>query len=393
MTSTRDINDTASNEDREEENENNEPPSPSPEEEGAHSSEGEESPPAEEGYLERSDENNEVGEAEGEKQEPPSPEGEAAPQAEDDLERSRGKRRRLVLFIVLFSALLLTGLIFLIFLIKENPSGGSSAKDFDDLPYSFVQHLWDTNGTKNGLRLEILNSLDDSWQVEFQKAVYDWDNGDPDALTLTTKRVVDSSCQSVPGVIKVCNADYGKTGWRALGEQTIDNMAGFILTSVVKLNEYYLSNDTEAMRQYVMCGQIGRGIGLPSTDEDFLNTDLGNCLDTTITPENNTKPDYSNYARLEALYGVVNKSRSLLLRSVGSDNDNAQAHPSLNPRLLSAYQEAMVNLQQDMFTTNHGEQSESSAGWRLLESYRGGRKFGRDLGEGLMLNVNFLHPL
>jgi hypothetical protein len=97
---------------------------------------------------------------------------------------------------------------------------------------------------------------------------------------------------------------------------------------------------------------------------------------------------------LESLYGVVNASRRLLLRSVGSDDDNAQvAHPSLNPRLLSAYQEAMVTLEQDMFTTSHGEQSDSSAGWRLLESHRGGRKFGRDLGEGLMLNVNFLDPL
>lgn len=241
---------------------------------------------------------------------------------------------------------------------------------------------WNNGGRQNGLRLELVNACDDSWQVEFHKVVYDWDNGDPDALTLTTTRVdVDHSCSPMDGVMKVCNGNYGETGWLGIN-MIISNERTGIRNSVAKMNEYYLKNAGEAARQYTMCHEIGHGFGLPHTDENFDNTDLGNCLDYTRHPEHNLHPDYSNFARLESLYGLV--SRRFLLRSPGSDN--ARAHPPLNPRLLSASQEAMVELEQDMFTTNYG-------GWRLLESHRQGRKFGRYLGEGYMLHVNVLHPL
>ena len=72
--------------------------------------------------------------------------------------------------------------------------------------------LWETNGT--GLTLEMWNALDDSWNVIFALAVNDWNNGLPDALSLITKKVDrDKKCKPVDGVMKVCNDDYGETGW------------------------------------------------------------------------------------------------------------------------------------------------------------------------------------
>lgn len=282
---------------------------------------------------------------------------------------------------------------------------------------------WNTDGQNNGLRLTIVNALDDDWQVEFQSAVYDWENGDPDALTLTTSKVdVDSSCSPINGVMKVCNGNYGETGWLGINGIITTQRTGIIQNSVAKMNEYYLSNAGDAERQYTMCHEIGHGFGLPHTDENFDNADLGNCLDYTRNPENNLHPDDSNFARLVSLYGrvVTTSGRRLLLRGsagagsnmddmdmnmdmdmdiaaprIPADEEDSTSTP-LNPRLLSAYQKAMVDLEQDMFTTDHhyaGEQSPSSSGWRLLESHRRGRKFERNLGEGFMLHVSVLHPL
>jgi hypothetical protein len=225
--------------------------------------------------------------------------------------------------------------------------------------------------------------LEDKWQVEFQKAVYDWDNGNPDALTLSTIRVdYDFSCSQVEGVMKVCNGNYGETGW--LGINIIaSTKAGIIVSSVAKMNEYYLTNAAEAQRQYTMCHEMGHGFGLPHTDENFDNADTGNCLDYTRNPQNNLLPGTINYDRLAALYGVV--SRRFLRRFY-----NRSANPPpLNPTFQSAYQGAMVELEQDISTTNHG--GKPSAGWTLLESHPRGSKFEKDLGEGHTLHVHVLN--
>ena len=50
-------------------------------------------------------------------------------------------------------------------------------------------YQWDTGGKREGLSLVIQNALDESWQDEFTLAIDDWENGDPDALTLTKKKV------------------------------------------------------------------------------------------------------------------------------------------------------------------------------------------------------------
>jgi len=119
--------------------------------------------------------------------------------------------------------------------------------------------LWPTSGT-GGLSLEILNALDSTWQKEFQNAVYDWDNGTPDALTLTVKKgTVDPSCTQVGGLQKVCNNNFGKTGWLGINEILQDTSTGFIQSSVAKMNEYYLHSANAAQRQYTMCHEVSRG--------------------------------------------------------------------------------------------------------------------------------------
>ena len=134
---------------------------------------------------------------------------------------------------------------------------------------------WQNQG--KGLRLEVLNALDDRWHINFEIAIDDWDSGDPDALSLFVTSVgIEPACRDVKGKLKVCNGDYGETKWRGINQVIIQN--GFIISSVAKLNEFYLNGADEAQRQYTMCHEIGHGFGLPHTDENFFNADLGNCM-------------------------------------------------------------------------------------------------------------------
>ena len=94
-------------------------------------------------------------------------------------------------------------------------------------------------------------------------AVSDWQESD--VLTLTTKRVaVDNSCGRVDGVMLVCNGNFGNTGWVGINEVEIEYSRqggpGFIVSSVAKMNEYYLNQADFAKRRYTMCHEIGESI-------------------------------------------------------------------------------------------------------------------------------------
>ena len=103
------------------------------------------------------------------------------------------------------------------------------------------------------LQLEIWNALDDDWQRIFNVVAQEWNSGSPDTLDLITKRVdVDPNCEPQIGVMKVCNNNYGDTGWLGLNEITIDQTTNSIISSVAKMNEYYLQNAEYDVRQYTM---------------------------------------------------------------------------------------------------------------------------------------------
>jgi hypothetical protein len=84
-------------------------------------------------------------------------------------------------------------------------------------PFSKVNeseaNRWPNDGS--GLDMQLVNCLDSFWYDYFDQAVQDWDNGSPDALTLSTEvGTPESECSAVDGIIKVCNGDYGETDWK-----------------------------------------------------------------------------------------------------------------------------------------------------------------------------------
>ena len=128
----------------------------------------------------------------------------------------------------------------------------SDPKLGDNTTYTWRSDL--VEPSNGGLHLTLRNALDDTWQQEFEDAISDWEESP--ALTLDPQRVeVDHDCNRVDGVMVVCNANFGETGWAGINENEISGEG--IMSSVAKMNEYYLRNANYDHRRYTMCHEVG----------------------------------------------------------------------------------------------------------------------------------------
>jgi len=308
-------------------------------------------------------------------------------------------------------------------------------------------NLW-TGYTKGsgGLYLELWNALDDSWQIEYAEAVSDWNTlCDPKVLVLTSKVVeVDNACSQADGVMKVCNGNYGESGWLGINEVLKSVPGGIIQSSIAKMNEHYLLNADYDERLYTMCHELGHGYGLPHTDENFNNKDLNNCLDYTNTPQNNLRPGTANCQRLFEMYGAVDGSRTRERRRISQQHaqrtlryrsdaeiyvdfgaedeetfdDDAQYYydyaRSEYPNMTAEYEHAMHELYHDIAQGNlmvEEQQQQQQADqevdgdisidiseqrgrgkWRCLRDHPRGGDFVRRLNNGFALEVHVLYP-
>jgi len=269
--------------------------------------------------------------------------------------------------------------------------------------------MWQSKGN-SGLQLKLLNALDDSWEEFLDVAVRDWENGQPDTLTLTVKRGdIDHACEPVDGLMKVCNGNYKETGWVGINMMSHTN-GGIIINSVAKMNEFYLLNSNDNERQYTMCHEIGHGFGLPHTDENFNNLDLGNCLDYTRFPQNNLHPDETNYNRLASFYGTVDgQDRDSFMgvrrRSANAwyDNISKQTDTIFSGKLKDKYKTAMSELEDELrqqVLSNSNTTSvvsirnseNVSRRWRLLKEHPLGGEYSRRLNKKYSLKAHVLYP-
>jgi hypothetical protein len=125
-------------------------------------------------------------------------------------------------------------------------------------PYDGKESIsqWPSNGA--GLKVTILNALDDRWSETFDTVVEDWEYGNPDAVTISVQKAdAERDCQPTMGSIKVCSGDYGDTNWRGLTELQLDGSSN-IASATIKLNEFYLNSMSKNVRQYTLCHEIGK---------------------------------------------------------------------------------------------------------------------------------------
>jgi hypothetical protein len=261
-------------------------------------------------------------------------------------------------------------------ILGADPFSGKSGGGINGTVYEWVG----TNGN-GGLTLELLNALDSSWQTFFEQAVSDWDSGTPDALTLTTvTSTPEYECEQVEGVMKVCNGDYGDTGWRGINELILTSQDK-IVSSIAKMNEFYLTSTTSDIdKQYTMCHEIGHGFGLPHTDENFMNSPLGDCLDYSNSVTNNQKPGQVNYDKLVAAYGQVSSRRQRRERQI-SDVTKAAGRIASTPAWVKN------TLREKVQAFQVGIENE---GWTLLHQHQFGEIHSIEIGEGYRGHVNIL---
>lgn len=99
---------------------------------------------------------------------------------------------------------------------------------------------WKGTTDSGGLKLEIVNALDQEYHEYFDISVRQWENGDPDVLTLSVSYdTPEPECTPILGKIKVCNGNYGDTRWKGINIVSLVNEK--IVESSAKMNEYYLA--------------------------------------------------------------------------------------------------------------------------------------------------------
>jgi len=197
---------------------------------------------------------------------------------------------------------------------------------------------WEVEPDEDKLTLRVLGALDAEWLDSFDLAVRQWDDGNPDALDLFTEMIgTDVPCTLVGGSLKVCNGEYGKdTGW--YGINAVLTRKGFIRASAARLNDSLLRGAKGDRRQYTICHEMGHGFGLSHTDENFLNRNLGNCMDYTNNPKGNTAPDTSNFEALFQMYGPPSRANS----TTATDSDTQAARKSSGSRQRRVQKEVDV---------------------------------------------------
>lgn len=150
-------------------------------------------------------------------------------------------------------------------------------------------NLWKTPTGVGGLHLTIENNLNLRWTRYLEEYVIGWNAG-YDAiipLSLQVERVeFDPLCKPSLGKLKVCNGNYGDTGWRGINIALTDK-DNRIQHSVIQFNDYYAENDDksrnpwkvikysdfwgqmdgESQLKYTMCHELGHGFGLAHSDE------------------------------------------------------------------------------------------------------------------------------
>lgn len=131
------------------------------------------------------------------------------------------------------------------------PPGGPKEWFLHTPPAGLTAAIRWQNGGYGGLKLTVLNAVDGSYQTLFSEWIEKWENSTPAVLNLTTERVsYDSDCAPIDGVLKVCNGNYGNTGWRGIDMSTLYN--GYVINSAAKLNDYYLNSGKQEWKEYTM---------------------------------------------------------------------------------------------------------------------------------------------
>ncbi len=168
-----------------------------------------------------------------------------------------------------------------------------------------ADHSWNNYNwahTANPFTLMVIDSTTTDWWVELDTSLTEWSKSNVMDLWITETDNSTSSRQScglVAGKIRVCNAAYGSTGWLGLATIGIDSK-GHIDRGAALLNDTYASYwGDQALKNHVMCQEIGHLFGLGHTSVDGSSQQT--CMDYSGSQDSQW-PNNHDYELLDSIY-------------------------------------------------------------------------------------------
>ncbi len=168
--------------------------------------------------------------------------------------------------------------------------------------HSWNGYHWARSGEAH---LTIFSSVTSDWSGNLSTANTDWNKSaylQNTVVASDTGRTARRQCRQPSGAIRVCNFTYGNTGWSGLASINLVSGTKHIASGTAKMNDTYLAGAVSAMRQGVMCQEVGHDFGLAHQDENFDNPNLGTCMDYTRDWSTNQHPNQHDYDELAIIY-------------------------------------------------------------------------------------------
>ncbi|MCW8196011.1 hypothetical protein F6455_14555 [Proteobacteria bacterium 005FR1] len=178
--------------------------------------------------------------------------------------------------------------------------------------------------------LIIVNSTTSDWDAYVTQAVADWSLSSVMNMVEeagATDKQIRRRCAGGEGSLRICNLEYGRTGWLGVAGISID-ANGHIFTGYTKMNDTYFSEgfyNTPAWRQSVTCQELGHNVGLDHQDEDFNNGTLLSCMDYQDPPY--PYPNQHDYDQLEAIYEHLDSYDSYSQSTADTGDEGCNAPP------------------------------------------------------------------
>ena len=167
--------------------------------------------------------------------------------------------------------------------------------------------------TSNPFTVQLGDNVSSAWDGSLAGASTDWSRSTVLDTTVVAGSTKPRTCKATSGMVQVCNATYGNTGW--LGVASISVTGGTHITQgTVKLNDTYFNTaqyNTPAWRALVTCQEVGHTFGLDHQDEVFDNPNLGTCMDYTNDPSTNQHPNQHDYDELVTIYSHLDSTTTV----------------------------------------------------------------------------------
>ena len=178
---------------------------------------------------------------------------------------------------------------------------------------SWNGYSWARTGNLN---IQLVNNVSATWAPYLQTAANAWSAAANIDFTVVTGPPINAStCSPAYGVVEVCSANYGKTGW--LGVTNVYTSGGKIVMATIKYNDYYPLTSTfyagSAWYSSTSCHELGHVLGLNHQDANKANSNSGSCLDASNDPSgkkkgygplNDFSPGSMDFAALGDIYGL-----------------------------------------------------------------------------------------